>query len=184
MTGEGSAWSEEVTAVLRENPAIASAWARGQIRRLEDDYAAGLGDREALERSIIATSLRFGVLCRFTAYVAIDRAAVVNEGGKAHQITQPVEMPASWGGTRVALMIGRASGAVLGGAMPPAPLARFRHTFYVCGESVDAVPPRNCPTNSRKVLPASHLPARLRRDSRGDRHVATPADRQTGPEPQ
>ena len=51
----------------------------------------------ALEQTIIATSLRFGVLCRFTAYVAVDRAAVVNEGGEVHQITQPVEMPAGWG---------------------------------------------------------------------------------------
>ncbi len=52
-------------------------------------------------RSIIATSLRFGVLCRFTAYVAIDRAAVVNEGGEVHQVTQPVEMPAGWGEARL-----------------------------------------------------------------------------------
>ena len=56
----------------------------------------GVGDHSALEQTIIATSLRFGVLCRFTAYVAVDRAAVVNEGGEVHQITQPVEMPAGW----------------------------------------------------------------------------------------
>jgi hypothetical protein len=66
------------------------------VRQLEDRYAAGLGDRSALERTIIATSLRFGVLCRFTAYTAIDRAAVMNEGGEVHRITQPVEMPAGW----------------------------------------------------------------------------------------
>ena len=81
---------------VRDNPAIAAAWARGRVRQLEDRYAAGLGDRSALEQTIIATSLRFGVLCRFTAYVAVDRAAVVNEGGEVHQITQPVEMPAGW----------------------------------------------------------------------------------------
>ncbi len=119
-TREGSTWCEPVAAVVRENPAIAAAWARGQVRQLEDKYAAGLGDRQALERSIVATSLRFGVLCRFTAYVAIDRAAVVNEGGQTHQITQPVEMPAGWGETRVTragVYISRAGGAVLG-AMP------------------------------------------------------------------
>ncbi|MGO9465024.1 MAG: VIT domain-containing protein [Isosphaeraceae bacterium] len=120
MMGDGTAWSEEVTPVVRENPAIASAWARGQIRRLEDDYAAGLGDRQALERSIVATSLRFGVLCRFTAYVAIDRAAVVNEGGKAHQITQPVEMPAGWAERSTFGAIR----AVAGGARLPSPSAR------------------------------------------------------------
>ena len=67
------------------------------MRELEDRYAAGRGNRTGLEQTIIATSLRFRVLCRFTAYVAIDRAAVVNEGGEVHQITQPVEMPAGWG---------------------------------------------------------------------------------------
>jgi Ca-activated chloride channel family protein len=92
----GTTWREAVVPSVRDNPAIASAWARGQIRQLEDRYSAGAGDHSALEKTIIATSLRFGALCRFTAYVAVDRAAVVNEGGEVHQITQPVEMPAGW----------------------------------------------------------------------------------------
>jgi Ca-activated chloride channel family protein len=96
-TPQGTEWREEVVPVVHENPAIAAAWARGRVRQLEDRYAAGLGDRQELERSIISTSLRFGVLCRFTAYVAVDRKAVVNEGGEVHQVTQPVEMPAGWG---------------------------------------------------------------------------------------
>ena len=95
--GRQRLWREAVVPSVRDNPAIAAAWARGQVRQLEDRYAAGLGDHSALEQTIIATSLRFGVLCRFTAYVAVDRAAVVNEGGEVHQITQPVEMPAGWG---------------------------------------------------------------------------------------
>ncbi len=93
----GTMWRETIVPSVRENPAIASAWARGQIRQLEDRYAAAASDHSALEKTIVATSLRFGVLCRFTAYVAVDRAAVVNEGGAVHQITQPVEMPAGWG---------------------------------------------------------------------------------------
>jgi len=96
-TPDGAAWHEAVVPNVRDHPAIASAWARGQVRQLEDRYAAGPSNRSALEQTIIATSLRFGVLCRFTAYVAVDRAAVVNEGGEVHTITQPVEMPAGWG---------------------------------------------------------------------------------------
>ena len=95
-TPDGTTWREAVAPSVRDNPAIASAWARGQVRRLEDRYAAGLGDHSALEKTIVATSLRFGVLCRFTAYVAVDRREVVNEGGEVHQVTQPVEMPAGW----------------------------------------------------------------------------------------
>ena len=84
---------------MRDNPAIAAAWARGQIRQLEDRYAAGDGDRGALEKAIVGISLKFGVLCRFTAYVAIDRSEVVNQGGAVHRATQPVEMPSGWVGS-------------------------------------------------------------------------------------
>jgi Ca-activated chloride channel family protein len=89
-------WCEAVPAVARDNPAIASAWARGQVRQLEDRYAAGDGDRAALERAIVGLSLKFQVLCRFTAYVAVDRSGPVNPEGALHRITQPVEQPQGW----------------------------------------------------------------------------------------
>ena len=104
----GRAWSEAVLGTVRDNPAIASAWARGQIRQIEDRYATGDGDRTALEHAIVALSLKFHVLCRFTAYVAIDRSQPVNQRGSLHQITQPVEMPAGW---EVTNLIGRATRA-------------------------------------------------------------------------
>jgi Ca-activated chloride channel family protein len=71
-------------------------WARAHVRTLEDRYAAGTTDRAALEKAIVATSLRFGVLCRFTAFVAVDVKEVVNPGGKVHRVTQPVEAAAGW----------------------------------------------------------------------------------------
>jgi len=169
LTSEGSAWSEEVAAVVRENPAIASAWARGQIRRLEDDYAAGLGDRQALERSIIATSLRFGVLCRFTAYVAIDRAAVVNEGGQAHQITQPVEMPAGWGD-----MSGVYGGshALCSSAMPPSPLARSSFGSLSLSDSGMAPPDKN--VDALMEMPSCLPPSSTTRGRRSPRPAPPP----------
>ena len=97
----GGAWSEAVAVRPRENPAIASAWARGQVRKLEDRYVAGTGhDLDALERQIVSVSLRFGVLCRFTAYVAIDRSAIAGTTGELHRITQPVELPRGMGDVR------------------------------------------------------------------------------------
>jgi Ca-activated chloride channel family protein len=97
----GRPWSESVPAAVRENPAIAAAWARGQVRQLEDKYAAGDGNPAALEKAIVALSLKFQVLCRFTAYVAVDRSQVVNEGGAPHRITQPVEQPEGWAAPQV-----------------------------------------------------------------------------------
>lgn len=94
ITDDGQPWHQSVLPQVRENPAIASVWARGRLRDLEDQYV--LGPNEALEQRIITTSLQFGVLCRFTAYVAIDRAEIANEGGQVQRIVQPVELPQGW----------------------------------------------------------------------------------------
>ncbi|GIE30809.1 hypothetical protein Ait01nite_038540 [Actinoplanes italicus] len=72
--------------------AVTSLWARARLRDLEDAYSSG---DLSLEPEIVRTSLRFGVLCRFTAFVAVDER-VVNEGGDARRVTQPVEMPSGW----------------------------------------------------------------------------------------
>jgi Ca-activated chloride channel family protein len=115
----GRPWAQAVGARVSRNPAIAQAWARSQVRTLEDRFVTGDGDPAAVEKQIVALSLRFGVLCRFTAYVAVDRSEVVNEGGRQHQIVQPVEMPAGW---QMAARLGAAAPAVAClGAMPSAP---------------------------------------------------------------
>jgi Ca-activated chloride channel homolog len=92
----GQPWSQPIAASARDNPAIASAWARGRIRELEDRFVLAGGDRDAIERQIVATSLAYSVLSRFTAYVAVDSAETVNPGGVVHQVTQPVESPEGW----------------------------------------------------------------------------------------
>src|SRR5207237_10267117 len=98
-------------------PALPAVWARGKLRELEDRYLVGGSDRTRLEKDIVALSLRFGVLCRFTSFVAVDRAEVVNRGGEQHRVTQAVEIPAGWAEARAA--------STLCGAMPmacPAPM--------------------------------------------------------------
>jgi Ca-activated chloride channel family protein len=73
-------------------PAVTAQWARARLRELEDRYLTG---QRELEQTIVATSLRYGVLCRFTAYVAVD-SRVVTEGGEVRRVTQPVESPSGW----------------------------------------------------------------------------------------
>ncbi len=92
----GRPWRPTVGGTAGDNPAAASVWARGRVRELEDLYAVGHGDRTGLEKQIIETSLKFGVLCRFTAFVAVDRSEVVNAGGEGRRIIQPVEAPSGW----------------------------------------------------------------------------------------
>ncbi len=92
----GSGWRAEVNATPSDNPSLAALWGRARIRDLEDRYVIGnSGHSGDLEQQIIDTSLKFGVLSRFTAFVAVDQR-VVNEGGNVHRVTQPVDLPSGW----------------------------------------------------------------------------------------
>ena len=96
-TRPGDEWSVQVPAATVADDSITAVWARAHLRDLEDRYVSepyGGGQAE-MERRIVATSERFGVLCRFTAWVAIDER-VVTEGGEKHRVVQPVELPAGW----------------------------------------------------------------------------------------
>ena len=100
-TSDGTPFERAIRAAAADaaaapGPAI---WARAHLRDLEDRYAsltpASPGQLRHLENQITETSLRFGVLCRFTAWVAAD-TRVVTDGGVPHRVTQPVELPAGW----------------------------------------------------------------------------------------
>jgi hypothetical protein len=93
---EGKPWFATVPARRSHNRAIAPLWARGRVRELEDRFTIARTGRDEIERQILETSLRFGVLCRFTSFVAVDRVKVVNPGGQVQPVTQAVEMPAGW----------------------------------------------------------------------------------------
>ena len=70
-------------------------WARGHIRDLEDLVSGGRGHGD-LEKWNCDISLRFGVLCRYLAFVAVDRSEKIDLDGKPHHVTQAVESPESW----------------------------------------------------------------------------------------
>jgi len=94
--GTGTPWRAAAQAVAADAPALGPIWARAHLRDLEDRYLAARADATGeLERRIVATSLRFHVLCRFTAYVAID-SRTVTDGGAPHQVVQPVEPASGW----------------------------------------------------------------------------------------
>jgi Ca-activated chloride channel homolog len=92
----GQPWMTTVWAMGESSPVAAGVWARARLRELEDRYVMKTSDPAGLEREIVDVSLRFGVLCRFTAFVAVDRSAVVNPGGQVQGVVQPVEEPDGW----------------------------------------------------------------------------------------
>jgi Ca-activated chloride channel homolog len=114
----GQPWSATVPATAGGTPALATMWARAHLRDLEDRYATDPAPDRDLERRIVETSLRFGVLCRFTAFVAAD-VQVVNEGGTVHRVLQPVDAPAGWD---MFQRVGQAAAAMPMASMAPAGL--------------------------------------------------------------
>src|SRR5262249_45579220 len=98
----GQDWATEVQAWKTETP-VGPIWARGRVRDLEDRYVLASSarsgeDRAKLEHEIVETSLRFKVLSRFTAFVAVDPAEVVNPGGEQKPGTPAVDQPPGPGG--------------------------------------------------------------------------------------
>jgi len=96
---DGAPFEDVVAATTGGTPASTANWARAYLRDLEDRYASlpehQDGKLAQLERLITDVSLRYGVLCRFTAFVAVD-SRVVTDGGVPHRVTQPVELAAGW----------------------------------------------------------------------------------------
>ena len=96
---DGTPFENKVRAATGGNPASTANWARTHLRDLEDRYACVAGHDAAelarLEHQITDVSLRYSVLCRFTAFVAVD-SRVVTDGAVPHRVTQPVELPAGW----------------------------------------------------------------------------------------
>ncbi len=134
-------------------PWLGASWARAAIRDLEDRYAAE--QTTATEHRIVAISKQFTVLSRFTAFLAVDRAEIANQGGRIKQIVQPVESPAGWeggGGNARTMAGGIQRGAFTGvpypqsipsPAMPaPAPMPVGPPTIYA------SAPPINGPTGA------------------------------------
>ena len=117
---DGAPFESKILAGTGGNPASTANWARAHLRDLEDRYACLAGHRPAelarLEQQITDVSLRYGVLCRFTAFVAVD-SHVVTDGGVPHRVTQPVELPAGWDPAGLGLPCA---------AVAPAPLGAMR----------------------------------------------------------
>ncbi|MCA1828346.1 MAG: VIT and VWA domain-containing protein [Myxococcales bacterium] len=98
---DGTKYAE--TLEPREAPlaAIDHLWARARVVDLEDEFRAT--HAEKVKKEIIALSIRYTVLTRFTAFIVID-PEVVADGGKRRTVVQPVEMPAGWAGQQPLVM--------------------------------------------------------------------------------
>ncbi|WP_433717613.1 VIT domain-containing protein [Actinoplanes sp. CA-051413] len=165
-------------------PAVTAQWARARLRELEDRYLTG---QRELEQTIVATSLRYGVLCRFTAYVAVD-SRVVTEGGEVRRVTQPVESPSGWdmfdapaaGGIVLASMSAPvpppAAGPRIGGFAParassmrsgPKPFAQMPAGLQTAGRSGKMAAPGSSPLTLADLTAIVAIEATRLREAEG-----------------
>lgn len=91
----GAEFFETVPALTSQEASLRNIWARWKLRDMEDLLASG--KERNLQTEIVEMSLTQGVLCRFTAFLAVDETPVVNPKGKPATIVQPVEKPRAWG---------------------------------------------------------------------------------------
>ncbi|GAA1524886.1 hypothetical protein GCM10009678_02700 [Actinomadura kijaniata] len=174
---DGTGWERDAKATVTGNRSITSIWARAHLRDLEDRYAVSGSDE--LERRIVDASLRFGVLCRFTAFVAID-SRVVTEGQAPHQVVQPVESPRGWESPQATLMAASYGAPAMPAAMPRATAAppsaprggAARGTERFAAESLDVPDFRTSPAPPSPAPPSPAAPGmpapQARRRAKGD----------------
>lgn len=92
----GQPYIKYIPLKLGASSAIGALWARARIRELEDEHAMRRGSLEQIAAQILALSLRYRVLCRFSAFVAVDRHEKIAQVDPLRQVTQPVERPSGW----------------------------------------------------------------------------------------
>jgi len=165
----GGEWSAHIAGAVAGDPALTAVWARAHLRDLEDRYVGSGGpvDRTALERRIVDTSLRFGVLCRFTAWLAVD-TRVVTDGGEVHRVVQPVEPADGWAMLEEAVpMAFAAPMAMARGITAAGPAGGAGAMLYTMGARADAGPvPMEADAADLDMAPAPARPGLRRRATR------------------
>ena len=89
---DGRAFRNRIPVTHCGGETIHKMWARERVLELEHGFLAGWRQPAYQPAAIAQFALQHGVLCRFTAFVAVDEQSFVP--GTMHQVTQAVSQPA------------------------------------------------------------------------------------------
>lgn len=168
---DGKSWGLRAEAKRTDNRAVAAAWARGRLRELEDRCTMGAFGGKSKEEciaEIVRISVEQQTLCRYTAYLAVDRTEIVNAGGKLKEVVQAVEPTAASRTCASAPMQpapyaaedeGEASALAMCAA-PPTPAGAYHPpggSTTLTGGAYGGTPPSSMPATSMR--PASSPPS-------------------------
>lgn len=94
---DGGEFVKEVRAKVIDMPALAQLWAKSYVVDLEDQYRiSNTHAQSALHSQIVNVAITHSLLTKFTAFVVVDDAEIVNASGAMRTVVQPVQMPAGW----------------------------------------------------------------------------------------
>lgn len=158
VAADGTPFRRQVPVTQVAGGSIAKMWARARALELEHELLAGWSDPACTPAAIAAFALQHGVLCRFTAFVAIDEVRRVE--GPARQVTQAVSTPHGWADAELAddgdypVML----------AMPAADCGLVAPEFELCEEAAPPPAPaaRRMEKQAKRSAPPPAKPDSLR----------------------
>lgn len=83
----GSPLTQRVAVHRRDDLVLHRSWARARLLDLDDQWAIG----KVSQNDLVSLSVEAQVLCRFTAFAAIDHSEVVDQRHRLKTVVQPVE---------------------------------------------------------------------------------------------
>lgn len=95
VSADGRGFRSQVPVTAATGVDLQKMWARERVLELEHGFLAGWRQPGYTPQAIAQFALQHGVLCRFTAFVAVDEQSYVP--GRAQQVTQAVSQPEGWG---------------------------------------------------------------------------------------
>jgi Ca-activated chloride channel homolog len=121
VSADGRGFRSRVPVTAATGVDLQKMWARERVLELEHGFLAGWRQPGYTPQAIAQFALQHGVLCRFTAFVAVDEQSYVP--GTPQQVTQAVSQPEGWasaaGGLGSAKRSMMASGMSAGKAAKP-----------------------------------------------------------------
>lgn len=80
-------YSQEVSPIKTDDAVVYRAWARSRLLDLEDQFLVN----QATSADMVSLSVSAQVLCRFTAFTAVDKTEKVDMEREMDRVVQPVE---------------------------------------------------------------------------------------------
>jgi Ca-activated chloride channel homolog len=150
---DGGEFDETITAREVTIPALVHLWARARVAELEDRFRIETGAQAQIKQEIVDLSVRHSLLTRFTAFVVVDEAEVVNPDGTRRKVVQPVAMPARW-----EMQDAADASITFAGGPPQQAFASFAPPMPVMAAPASAPPPPAGTGSLRGAPPAPQAP--------------------------